>query len=410
VADGRHVLQRILDIADLDQAACARALGLSPQLFSEMLAGQRDIPDSMLPLIAAVVGVHESVLSSPNKLTRNADVVPAIWYKLRGGGLTQSDRAYVLALRQLAFYQHELESVTESRSAGWKVLFEAVRSQIDPQASPSEQGRQAARIFRKQSGLDVGARGIGEVFRGCLRNNGILVIETPAPDSVLDGCSFYVGPSGEMRPCVFANSYRTTWFRRNRILMHELAHAIFDVESAIASLDLKECSSSDDVQENRADAFAQGALVPPEVLRHVGQRLGIRWQEINDLKFAALMAETQVEQRLLANAMLEAQLVDGDVAAYLEQVDIAAELRRLTDRALSTEEYMQAHSEYRDAITKRATTLAPRKLLLPFRYVDAVKRAAESQTISRGKAAKMLMIERSEFDERFPEEESAFAD
>ena len=410
VTDGRYVLHRILEIAELDPGACARALGISQQLFSEMLAGQREIPESMIPLVAAVVGVHESVLSSSEKDARSKDVVPAIWYKLRSGGLTESDREYVLALRQLAYYYHELEAVTETRSAGWKVLFEAVRTQTDPQASPSEQGRQAARIFRKQSGLDLGARGIGEVFRGFLRNNGILLIETPAPDSRLDGCSFYVGPSGAMRPCLLANSYRTTWFRRNRILVHELAHAIFDVESAIASIDLIDEPSIDGVQESRADAFAQEALVPMEVLRHLSQQLSINWKRIEPSKFAVLMAATHVEQRLLSKALFEAQLVDGDSAQYLEQVDIAADLRRLTEHALSTEEFMLQHREYSDAITKRATTTAPRKLLLPSRYVDAILRAMESLTISRGKAARMLMIERDELEERFPLKDAALAD
>lgn len=82
------------------------------------------------------------------------------------------------------------------------------------------------------------------MFRGNLRNKGILVIESSAQDSILEGCSFYVGPSGAERPCVFANSYRTTWFRRNRILMHELAHAIFDVESDIATLDFEAGAST----------------------------------------------------------------------------------------------------------------------------------------------------------------------
>lgn len=122
MTDKRHVLQQILNVAELGNDACAAALDLSPQLFGEMLAGQREIPASMLPLIAAVMGVSEAVLASPERAARSADVVPAIWYKLRGNELKEADRQYVLALRQFAFYQHELEQLTDTRAVGWKRL------------------------------------------------------------------------------------------------------------------------------------------------------------------------------------------------------------------------------------------------------------------------------------------------
>ena len=165
----RHILHRILETAKLGHDACAAALGLSRPIFEEMLAGQREIPESMIPLIAAVVGVPESVLTSSAHLTRGTDVVPAIWYKLRAEGINDADREYVLALRQIAFYQHELEVATESRAGAWKAIFEDVRRQTNPQASPTEQGRLAARLFRTSTGLDQGATGIGEVLRGYLR-------------------------------------------------------------------------------------------------------------------------------------------------------------------------------------------------------------------------------------------------
>jgi len=411
MTDIHIVLRKILDTAEIGIEACAAALNLSGQVLAEILAGQRGIPDSILPLVAAVLGVKESVLTSSVRESRGPDVVPAIWYKLRAGGLGEVDREYILAIRELAYFEHELEHVTDSRSVGWKGLFEELRRETNPQDSPTEQGRQAARLFRRSRGLDQGATGIGELFRGHLRNIGILVIESSAPDSVIEGCSFYVGPSGFERPSIFANSFRTTWFRRNRILMHELAHAIFDVESTIATLDFAAgAASTDDLQEQRADAFAQEALVPREVLRNVAQRERVRWEDLDPKGLAALMAATHVEQRLLAKALLDAELVSGDVAKVLESCDVAEELRRVSPHALSTEEYLRLHGVEEAGVKGRTTTTAPRKMLLPPRYVGGVVGAYQAREISLGKAARMLMIEEREFIDRFPAEQLAYAD
>lgn len=403
----RFVLRQILDTAALSESACAAALGVSREVFAEMLAGQREIPESMLPLTAAVVGVNESVLTSTSRDARKADVVPAIWYKLRSSELQEADREYVLALRQLSFYEHELELVTDSRSVGWRTLFEELRRETDHQASPTEQGRIAARLFRRSTGLDSNAIGIGEALRGNIRNLGILVIESSAPESMIDGCSFYVGPSGAERPAIFANSYRTTWFRRNAILMHELAHAIFDVESTIAALDLSTGTSKDELAELRADAFAQESLVPMEVLRNIGQRQGVRWDSLSRSNFAELMAATHVEQRLLVKALLGTELINSNTASVLSSFDIVGELREFSDHALSTDEFMQSANVHDGQFKKRTTTTGPRKLRLPFRYVTAVLNAFSSQLISRGKAARMLMIDEYDFSERFAEEQAA---
>jgi Zn-dependent peptidase ImmA (M78 family) len=54
------------------------------------------------------------------------------------------------------------------------------------------------------------------------------------------------------------------------VILHECGHAIFDVESSIASLDFQGFGDRNDVIEERADAFAQECLLPIEVLRPLG--------------------------------------------------------------------------------------------------------------------------------------------
>src|SRR6202008_3863899 len=112
-------------------------------------------------------------------------------------------------------------------------------------------------------------------------------------------------------------------------LFHELAHAIFDVESAIAALDFSNRASQSNVEEQRADAFAQEALVPSEVLRHVGQRHAIRWNMLDAGSIATMVAGTHVEQRFLAKALVDAGLIASDQSERVEGVCFSGGVRKL---------------------------------------------------------------------------------
>jgi Zn-dependent peptidase ImmA (M78 family) len=394
-------IKQILDAARIEPAAVADAVGINRGVFAEILSGQRDLPQSYVPLLSAVLGVADEAL----KGTRGGakDLTPAIWYKFRGEALTDADREYVLSVRQLAFYQHELETLIDASSVGWRTLFEEIRRNNEPQAAPRAQGVSAARLFRRLTALDQAATGIGEVFRGYLRTLGILVIEAPVSDSLMEGCSFLAGPVGNERPCIFANSYRLTWFRRNSVLFHELAHSVFDVESSTASLDIANGASRDEVLEERADAFAQECLVPKTVLRHWGQRIGIQWNAMSREQLAELIASTHAEQRIVIRALVDSELVSQNAADELSSMDTASLLHGLSDRALTTDEYIRkVGAEKAEWLTKRSTSRSPRKLLLPSKYVDSVASAYHDALISRSKAAQMLMIEESQLEDRFP--------
>ena len=105
-----------------------------------------------------------------------------------------------------------------------------------------------------------------------LRTLGILVIESPVKSAV-EGCAFSVGSESGATPSVFANSYKSTWFRRNAVMMHEVGHAIFDLESEQISIDYKD-ESSDELKELRAQTFAQECLVPKEFGFGPGRQTG----------------------------------------------------------------------------------------------------------------------------------------
>jgi Zn-dependent peptidase ImmA (M78 family)/transcriptional regulator with XRE-family HTH domain len=399
------MLQVVLDSAGLDAKTCAGLLGISPTVFAEWSAGQQPIPESVLPLLSAVFSVPLSVLRSSKaaKGIKEEDVTPAIWFKFRGPELVNADRECVLLIRQLGHYVNELEAVTRNRSVQWKTLFDSIRNETDLQAAPREQGRSAARMFREGTSLGHGQKGNGEVLRGLLRSLGVLVFETPLKESRLEGCSFYVGAQPASRPCVFANTHHVNWFRRNMVLMHEVGHAIFESAYVGASLDFLDGTEPTEPLEMRAQAFAQECLLPKSVLVHVAQTNGIKWTNLSARSLAKLVADTHVEQRTIVDAGVEAGLIPEDFSEGLKRVDISKDLRELSPHALSTEEYLEliGSTNAQEWIGKRTTTLSPRSLRLPVGYVKAVVDAYRNCQISVGKAAEYLMIDASEFIERF---------
>jgi Zn-dependent peptidase ImmA (M78 family) len=399
------VLETILKATGLGAQQCAGLLGISPVIFGEWAAGQRPIPESYLLLLSDVLGVEPAIIRSSSKHTQRIDeYTPAIWYKFRGEDLVDADRESVVLIRQLGHYQNEIEEVTGKKAVGWKLLFEAIRQGNDTQAPPSEQGRRAARSFRESTALSQCATGIGEVFRGNLRRLGILVIESPIRGSRVEGCSFYVGAHPMERPCVFANTYQSTWFRRNVVLMHELGHAIFDAPSTGASLDFVDSNRGNELSEQRAQAFAQEALLPREVLHHIAQSHGVKWDAFTSDDMALLVADTQVEQRMVSKAAVDAGFVSPEKEEILQNFDISDRLRQVSERALSTSEYLEklgGEGEQRLMLGRRTATIPSRPIRLPVPYVRGVVSALQEKKISRGKAAELLMIDKYDLESRF---------
>ncbi len=398
------MLQRVLDSAHLERETVALLLGISPSALQEWSSGQTAIPESVLPLLSAVLGVPQKQLTIPPRAARNldeVDVTPQIWYRFRGQEIVDADRENVILIRQMGHYLNELEEVTRQMSVQWKVLFEAIRTSIDMQAPLREQGKSAARIFRQSTSLAHGAKGSGDLLRGVLRALGVLVVETPIQESHIEGCCFYVGAASAPRPCVFANTHHSTWFRRNVVLMHEIGHSIFEPFTG-AALDFVEGVPSENLIEARAQAFAQEVLVPKEVLSNIAQSRGIKWGALNADSLAELVAETHVELKTVVDAAVDSGFISLEQAANLKCLDIASRLHEVSDHALTTEEFLaKIGVDQNDWVGKRTTTIGPRLIRLPVGYVNVVVDAYRNRQISPGKAAEYLMIDESEFLERF---------
>jgi Zn-dependent peptidase ImmA (M78 family) len=405
------MLKNILESAGLNAKVCADLLGLDHKLFHKWLAGDRPIPGYIVPELSSVLGVSRDAVLGLSTSEGSVENAPGVWFKFRAGDrLIEADRELVLVVRRLGHYMDELEELSATRSVSWSLIFKEARKEFAKQASPVEQGRAAARYIRSVRGFGVpqrslhGFTGAGDILRDNLRNMGVRIVETPLPKSNVEGCSFYVGAPGSEKPCLVANTYKQTWFRRNMVLAHELAHSLFDIETTAASVDFVDDSGKRQFEELRADAFAQELLVPKNVLHHIAQTNALKWDSLTDRDLALLVALTQVEQRAVIKAAADAGFINPDLADAYRALDIHQHLKALTERALSTHEFIEARHIAKGTIIAaeaRTTTVPTRALRLPLPYVAKVVELAKSDDISRGKAAQLLMIDKDTFIERF---------
>ncbi|MGA3028827.1 MAG: hypothetical protein ABSF98_29155 [Bryobacteraceae bacterium] len=398
------MLKQILEAARLDEDYCARLLGVPPSEFREWLDGKSPLPRFILSELSAILGHPTDKLVEPPRKGRLDDsaLAPAVWYKLREPRLKPEDRAFVALVRKLGFYMDQLQTVRQNASRQFELLFATIRRSVDSSAPPTVQGRQAAAEFRKQTGLSKGQTGIGEDIRRSIRNLGFILIESPLPHSQLEGCCMRVGRDGRDVPCVFANTYGSTWFRRNVVIMHELGHAVFDLGSSPVTVDYLDGAGNDEFTEVRAQAFARDALVPASVLSHATNKWGIHWNSMTPVTIAQLMASTHVEQRTLLEAACEYGYFPQDKLEDHQKLNCSSELAALSDHALTTEAYLRRQPSIPLWIAQnRNTALGGRSLRLPAGYVEQVILAFNDGEISRGKAAEMLLMDRSTMEERF---------
>lgn len=187
-------------------------------------------------------------------------------------------------------------------------------------------------------------------------------------------------------------------------MMHELAHAIFDIEASAASLDFVEGEEKRQYEEVRAHAFAQESLAPAELLNHIARTNGLKWDALSPFDLALLVAYTQVELRVVLKSAVDSGFIGPETSErYLNQ-DIHAELKKLTERALSTQEFIDARGIGRTSLisaSARTATIPSRPLRLPLPYVAKIIDLVRNSDISLGKAAQMLMVDRDVFLQRF---------
>jgi Zn-dependent peptidase ImmA (M78 family) len=399
------MLKQIIAATKLPSEFCAALVGVDPDQFIDWMEGRKPIPTFVLPELSSVLGVREAdILSSVHASHLSAETMtPAVWYKLRDENLVDRDREMVGLVRKLGFYLGQLQRVKGQRLLEYAPLFGTVRQSVDRNLPPSAQGKQAAQAFRGASGLQHGQSGVGELIRPYCRRIGLLVIESSLKGSRLEGCCFSVGGGDSLTPCLFGNSFAVTWFRRNAVLMHELCHAIFDLEDDPVAIDLQDASGPQALSEARAQAFSQEVLVPKSVMVHLTNKIGVKWDNMSPEVLARLIAESHAEKALVLKAAVDNEFIDEDQRSLYDGFDCGSLVRSYSTHALNTREYLKARSEESPKWIgeNRNTDTGIRSLRLPVRYIDEIISALNDGLITIGKAAEMAMMEKQTFIRRF---------
>jgi Zn-dependent peptidase ImmA (M78 family) len=394
------MLRDIVKVTQLDPKFCAGLFGVTPEQFYEWMSGVRPIPRFLLPELASVFGVLPADVTE-YRPQLDSELAPAIWYKLRTQGQNPADLQFVGLIRKLCFNVSELQSLLNQSTMIWETVSNAVRSQIDQSGPIAVQARKAAEIFRAQFHWQQGQGGIGDLIRPNLRRSGLVIVESPVADSQIEGCSFRVKAERDIA-CVFSNSYQSTWFRRNFVILHEVCHSIFDLEGDPVSIDYQGVVT-DELKERRANLFAQECLVPRSVLIHAASKFGIDWAHLTPEKLARLVADCHVEQRLLLRATVDAKLISIDEYDQYAAFECAPFLREFSTHALSTREFFQTRpkEEHPWLFQNRLVKVGNRSILLPAGYLKTILDLLNEGRITTAKAAELTMMDRYTFQERF---------
>ena len=395
------MLRDLVTLTNVEPKFWASVFNVAPEQFYDWMSGNRHIPKYILPELASVFGVQPSDIEK-NQF-EGGELQPAIWYKLRSTQSISStaDLEMVGMVRKLCFNVGELQSFLGRTTGAYEGVFQRVRSGVDKAAPVISQAREAARIFRAEMGWETGSGVIGDFIRPALRRIGIVIVESPVSDSRIEGCSFRVKSAHDIA-CVFANSYQSTWFRRNSVILHEVSHGIFDLEGEPVSVDYKQ-ETSDDINERRANLFAQECLVPKAVLTYLVNRFGIHWERLSAEKLAVLVAESKAEQRLVLRAALSHKMITPDQHDEYIKLDCAADLKRFSSHALTTREFLATvpHDQHKWFFQDRFVKIGNRGLLLPVGFLKVVIELLSTDRITIDKAAELTMMDRYTFKERF---------
>jgi hypothetical protein len=187
-------------------------------------------------------------------------------------------------------------------------------------------------------------------------------------------------------------------------VLHEVCHAIFDLENDPVSLDFRDQpEAASGLSEVRARAFGQECLVPRTVLAHYTNQLGVHWQRLTPPGIARLIASTHAEQATLLRAAYDGGFISEDQFQQYLTYDCSAALREISYHAWTTREFLrqQADESPKWIAQNRATTVGTRSLRLPAGYVKQVIETLNMGEISIGKASELLMMDRYTFADRF---------
>ncbi|MBL8113068.1 MAG: ImmA/IrrE family metallo-endopeptidase [Acidobacteria bacterium] len=393
----------------LDDATLATLAGVDVSRIREWEEDDA-LPGREASLLADATGIPIEAL-----IGGDGNVVPPMMWKKDREGAEQENLVRIAHARLIgARFVNLMALIRGDGDAaatpdGFQALLGKLRS-VAPTSPVADQARLTAEAFTEESGFGVGP--VGELLRPWLRSKGFVVLEMGfkgTKTSKVEGLLTYVTTDGGVqRPLIIANSYGTSWARRNYIILHELAHAIHDWQADGSSIVDQQERGHDTAPEERADEFAIRVLVSERLLRHLGNG-GLALANAGVKELAALVRGTHAEVRHIVRAGQMYDLIDekeanrllGLTAGAMAIVGETDPHALSLDKAMAIPGYVKIE-ENRNLLTskKRRTVWPIPNLVLPIPFVSAVRQAWRAEKISARRAAELLMISSDEFTER----------
>lgn len=398
---GTNYIENLLESLNLTAGDFCELLGCDRQRLEGWRASGSILPGPEADLLADATGISfEAILSTGGRVTPSP-----IWQKARPH---ESDEVSALAAahaRILGARYIAVQALLGSASNQFAEIVRGMRESSSVADRPEDQAALASQYFLRKTGLGDGARPVGEVIRGFLRSCGFVVLEIPVRRAGLDGFLTFVNSGGIERPLIVANSYRTTWFRRNYVILHEVGH-LLDADPSASIFDRGIPADSD--SERRADSFALRTLVHERLLRGL-QASGLRIGGADEHELAALVAQTHAEVRHIARAAHLYGMIDEREARNLAEREISKEvLEAATPHGACLSRAAAAHGYVREprarqilAREKRRTEWPIKGLTVPVPFVLAVKDALDRNRITEARAAELLMVSEKQLAKRF---------
>lgn len=297
----------------------------------------------------------------------NSDENMTMLLRSEGGRLTTSDRHAIAEFLHLCKSQALLE---EMSSRG----LDGDGFQFTPRGSYYiGHGIECAKALREYHGLRPNAV-IPDIF-DWLRKSGLRVFRRALPNSTISGLFIRHPEAGR---CILVN-YNEDVYRQRFSAAHEAGHAILDADKPYNISDFTD-DSSVDYGEIRASTFASCFLMPPDLLKRLGDEEQWRQPE----KVAEVAARLFVSISALLSALKRDKIIDQQTVDAIKQARPRLPVKQEPELI---GDYTAVQMERKKALMESG---------LHALYVQQVFEAHRQKNISLAKVADMLLVEPGE--------------
>lgn len=361
-------LKVLLNQLLLSDTEVSDSTGIPFQRFHELVTGQAEPSGDEVLILADFFKCDYKLFISNEKITSISQT--EILFRRFSSDFSKEDRMAVREVYYMAEHECFLQQLLN------KTLGNRNFSQLPIGGVFKQHGIDGATSLRKHLGY-TDTEISRNVFDDMRRIN-FHVFRRRLGNSNISGVAFKHPEAGK---CILIN-YDQDIYRQRFTVVHEAAHAIFDLD------DQNEINVSfakwdkSDLKEVRANSFASAFLLPPQIISN--QYRSIKY---NDDEFVAKANQLLVNPETLSIALLKATIIDKQEQERLKHKKIPTHLKSDAELPAS----LSANARH------RKTALLQRGL--SDYYVRLCFDAYAQELVSLAKVAEMLLLSEEEIND-----------